>query len=155
MSRCLLMVVVVLLSACAAGAQSTGGASAPSAPANDASSVQAHAMEHLDHGKSAEAIASLEALANAHPDQKGLQHDLGLAYYRTGKLVEARKAFERAIAANPKDLESVQLEGLTLYRLGQPEAAIPYLQRVREFSPNANADASHVLGLCYLNSREF
>lgn len=112
-------------------------------------------MEELDHGKSAEAIASLEGLANAHPDQKGLQHDLGLAYYRTGKLVEAHKAFDRAIASDPKDLESVQLEGLTLYRLGQPEAAIPYLQRVREFSPNANADASHVLGLCYLNSRKF
>jgi tetratricopeptide (TPR) repeat protein len=94
-------------------------------------------------------------MANAHPDQKSLQHDLGLAYYRTGKLVAARKAFERAIVADPKDLESVQLEGLTLYRLGQPEAAIPYLQRVREFSPNANADASHVLGMCYLNSRNF
>jgi tetratricopeptide (TPR) repeat protein len=149
------MVVVVLLNACAAGAQSMGGASASSAAANDTSSVQAHAMEQLEHGKSAEAIVSLEALANAHPDQKGLQHDLGLAYYRTGKLVEARKAFEHAIAANPKDLESVQLEGLTLYRLGQPDAAIPYLQRVREFSPNVNADASHVLGLCYLNSRNF
>lgn len=112
-------------------------------------------MAQLDHGKSTEAIASLEAQANAHPDQKGLQHDLGLAYYRTGKLVEARKAFERAIATDPKDLESVQLEGLTLYRLGQPEAAIPYLERVRDFSPNANADASHVLGLCYLNSRKY
>lgn len=112
-------------------------------------------MELLAHGKGAEAIASLETLANAHPNQKGLQHDLGVAYYRTGNLVEARKTFERAIAADPKDLESVQLEGLTLYRLGQPAAAIPYLQRVREFSPNANADASHVLGLCYLNSRKF
>jgi tetratricopeptide (TPR) repeat protein len=151
------MFIVVLLGALEAVAQSTNGAStsASNAGADDASSTQAHAMEQLNHGKSTEAIASLEALASAHPDQKGLQHDLGLACYRTGKLVEARKAFERAIAADPKDLESVQLEGLTLYRLGQPQAAIPYLQRVREFSPNANADASHVLGLCYLNSRSF
>jgi tetratricopeptide (TPR) repeat protein len=148
------MFVVVLFGASVASAQSTSGAStAPSA--NDATSAQARAMEQLDHGKSAEAIAALEALANRHPDQQGLQHDLGVAYYRTGKLVEARKAFERATAANPHDLESVQLEGLTLYRLGQPEAAIPYLERVREFSPNANADASHVLGLCYLNSRHY
>src|ERR1700744_2095250 len=156
-SRCLVMLLVVLLGACAARAQTTAGAamSPASAGANDAASAQAHAMELLQHGKSAEAIASLEAMANAHPDQKGLQHDLGLAYYRTGKLVDARKAFERAIAADPKDLESVQLEGLTLYRLGQPAAAIPYLQRVQEFSPNANADASHGLGLCYLNSRNY
>jgi tetratricopeptide (TPR) repeat protein len=157
LSRCFVTLLVVMLGACAARAQSTSGAatSPPSAGSNDASSAQAHAMELLEHGKSAEAIASLEAMANAHPDQKGVQHDLGLAYYRTGKLVEARKAFERAIAADPKDLESVQLEGLTLYRLGQPAAAIPYLQRVREFSSNANADANHVLGLCYLNSRKF
>jgi tetratricopeptide (TPR) repeat protein len=157
LSRCLLMFVVLLLGGCAAVAQGTGRASTttPSASANDALSTQAHAMQLLEHGKSAEAIASLEALANAHPDQKRLQHDLGLAYYRTAKLVEARNAFERAIAADPKDLESIQLEGLTLYRLGQPEAAIPYLQRVQEFSPNANADASHVLALCYLNSRKF
>lgn len=112
-------------------------------------------MEQLEHGRSSEAITSLEGLSNTHPDQKGLQHDLGVAYYRVGKLVEARKAFERAIASDPKDVESVQLEGLTLYRLGQPEAAIPYLERVRVFSPNANADASHVLGLCYLNSRKY
>lgn len=156
MSKCLPILVVFLLGTCAAHAQSTGAASTPpSATINDASSAQTQAMEQLEHGKSAEAIASLEALVNAHPDQKGLQHDLGLAYYRTGKLLEAGKAFERAIAADPKDLESVQLEGLTLYRLGQPAAAIPYLQRVREFSPNANADASHVLGLCYLNSRNY
>ena len=117
------MVLVALLGACPAVAQSGVSTSAPSAAAADVSSQQAHAMEQLDHGKSAEAIASLEALAKAHPDQKGLRHDLGVAYYRTGKLVEARKAFEQAIAADPKDLESVQLEGLTLYRLGQPEAS--------------------------------
>src|ERR1700744_1966988 len=121
-SRCLVMLLVVLLGACAARAQTTAGAatSPASAGANDAASAQAHAMELLEHGKSAEAIASLEAMANANLDQKGLQHDLGLAYYRTGKLLDARKAFERAIAADPKDLESVQLEGLTLYRLWQP-----------------------------------
>src|ERR1700733_3316510 len=141
------MLLVVMLGACAARAQSTAGAatSSPSAGSNDASSAQAHAMELLEHGKSAEAIASLEAMANAHPDQKGVQHDLGLAYYRTGKLVDARKAFERAIAADPKDLESVQLEGLTLYRLGQPAAAVPYLQRGGEFSPKAKRGGNNRL----------
>lgn len=157
MSRCFLIVFMVLLGSCPSVAQSASGASTstPSASGDDTSSVRANAMDQLAHGKTAEAIASLQALANSHPDQKGIQHDLGLAYYRTGKLVEARKAFEQAIAADPRDMESVQLEGLTLYRLGQPAAAIPFLQRVREFSPNANADASHVLGLCYLNSRNF
>ncbi len=118
----------------------------------DPAQVQAEARRQLEHGHPGAAIRSLEALAGAHPQQKGLQHDLGTAYYRTGKLVEARRAFELAIAADPADLESVQLQGLTLYRLGQPAAAIPYLQRVRQWNPHANADASHVLGLCYLNA---
>ena len=120
--------------------------------AQTSAQVQAQAHADLAHGKSAEAVAALEKLSQANPDQKGLQHDLGVAYYRTGKLVEARHAFERALAQDPSDVESVQLEGLTLYRLGQPAAAIPYLQRVKQFSPDANADASHVLALCFLNS---
>ena len=120
--------------------------------AGDAPTVQSQARKDLDHGRSQEAIAALEGLAKSTPGQKGVQHDLGLAYYRTGKLPQARHAFEQAIAADPGDMESVQLEGLTLYRLGQPAAAIPFLQRVRQWSPDANADASHVLGLCYMNA---
>ena len=45
--------------------------------------------------------------------------------------------------------------GLTLYRLGRPADAIPFLERVRQWTPNANADANHVLGLCYMNARRY
>jgi tetratricopeptide (TPR) repeat protein len=85
----------------------------------------------------------------------GVQHELGIAYYRTSKLISAEKAFAQAMAEDPSDTESVQMQGLTLYRLGRPADAIPYLERVREWTPNANADANHVLGLCYLNSERF
>jgi tetratricopeptide (TPR) repeat protein len=44
---------------------------------------------------------------------------------------------------------------LTLYRLGQAAAAIPYLERVRQWMPNANADANHVLGLAYMQARRY
>ena len=47
------------------------------------------------------------------------------------------------------------MEGLTLYRLGRPAEAIPYLERVKQWTPHANADASHVLGLCYLNAGRY
>ena len=47
------------------------------------------------------------------------------------------------------------MRGLTLYRLGQPAAAIPYLERVRQWMPNANADANHVLGLAYMQARRY
>jgi tetratricopeptide (TPR) repeat protein len=39
--------------------------------------------------------------------------------------------------------------------LGRPAAAVPFLERVRQWTPNANADANYVLGLCYMNSQRF
>jgi tetratricopeptide (TPR) repeat protein len=109
----------------------------------------------LHQGKNAEAIALLQQLATAHPPVKGVQHILGIAYYRAGKLVQAQTAFEAAIKEDPSDLESVQMQGLTLYRLGRPAEAIPYLSRVHEWMPNANADSNYVLGLCYMTSKRY
>lgn len=97
----------------------------------------------------------LEALAAGKQAQPGVQHELGIAYYRTGKLLSAEKAFAQAMRDDPKDMESVQMRGLTLYRLGRPADAIPFLEQVKQWTPNANADASYVLGLCYLNSQRF
>jgi tetratricopeptide (TPR) repeat protein len=103
----------------------------------------------------APSIATLQQQAAQQPPVKGASRELGIAYYRTGKLMEAEHAFAAAMAQDSNDLESVQLRGLTLYRLGQPAAAIPYLERVRQWMPNANADANHVLGLAYLNARRY
>jgi tetratricopeptide (TPR) repeat protein len=86
---------------------------------------------------------------------KGSSRERGIAYYRAGKLIDAERAFAAAMVEDPADLESVQMRGLTLYRLGQPAAAIPYLERVRQWMPNANADANHVLGLSYMNARRY
>jgi tetratricopeptide (TPR) repeat protein len=114
-----------------------------------------HAQELLQQGKTAEAFATMQQLTTAQPPVKGLQHELGIAYYRTGKLVEAQQAFAAAIKEDPADLESVQMQGLTLYRLGRPAEAIPFLERVRQWMPNANADSNYVLGLCYMNSQKY
>ncbi len=97
----------------------------------------------------------LANLSTVQPPIKGLQHELGIAYYRSGKLAEAQKAFAAAIEENPSDAESVQMQGLTLYRLGRPAEAIFYLKRVREWTPDANADASYVLGLCYMHAQQY
>jgi len=115
----------------------------------------AEAQSLLHQGKNEEAFATLERLATVQPPVKGVQHVLGIAYYRTGKLVEAQKAFDAAIKEDPSDLESVQMEGLTLYRLGHPVEAIPFLARVRQWMPNAEADSNYVLGLCYMTSGKY
>jgi len=128
-----------------------GQAPQVSAPADDVAKAH-HALEgdQVD-----EAIAILQKLAVVEPPVKGVQHELGLAYYRTGKLVEAKDAFAKAIGHDSSDQESVQMEGLALYRLGQQAAAIPYLEKVLQWMPNANTDAQHVLGLCYLNAQRY
>src|SRR6202167_83932 len=113
----------------------------------------AAAHQKLEHGDPQEAIAMLERLAaTAGQSARGVQHELGIAYYRSGKLLSAEQAFARAIEEDPNDMESVQMRGLSLYRLGRPAAAIPFLERVKQWTPNANADANYVLGLCYVNS---
>jgi tetratricopeptide (TPR) repeat protein len=109
----------------------------------------------LQQGKTQDAIALLERLVKAQPPVKGAHHDLGVAYYRTGKLTEAQREFQAAVAENPADAESVQMEGLSLYRMGQPARAIPLLEQVRGWMPNAEADPNYVLGLCYLNAQRY
>jgi tetratricopeptide (TPR) repeat protein len=125
------------------------------APPKNAQDQLAVAQQKLQQGQAAAAIALLRPLANANPPVKGAAQELGVAYYRTGKLTDALQAFAKAEKENPNDIESVQLHGLTLYRLGRPSDAIPYLKRVRQWMPNADADANHVLGLCYLNSQQY
>jgi tetratricopeptide (TPR) repeat protein len=135
------------------------GAQVPSAGAESGAATSAgdltRAHELLERDNVAEALASLERLSTVQPPVKGVQHELGLVYYRTGKLLAAKTAFDEAAKQDPGDLESVQMEGLVLYRLGQPAEAIPFLEKVRHWMPNADADANHVLGLCYLNSRRY
>lgn len=128
-------------------------AQVPPAPAP--SDDLAKAQDALDHNHSDQAIAILKQLSAAQPVPKGVERELGLAYYRTGKLVDARQAFAAAMQEDPQDIEAVQMEGLTLYRLGQPANAIPYLERVRQWTPDAGTDANYVLGLCYLNAGRY
>ena len=59
---------------------------APASTDPQQSLAQAH--KDLESGKQAEALALLQKLAAIQPPVKGLQHELGVAYYRTGKLVE-------------------------------------------------------------------
>lgn len=101
------------------------------------------------------AIADLQQQAAKQPPVPGASRALGIAYYRTGKLIDAEQAFAQAMAQDPADVEAIQMRGLALYRLGRPAEAIPFLERVRQWTPDANADANHVLGLCYMNARRY
>ncbi|MGA3035019.1 MAG: tetratricopeptide repeat protein [Terracidiphilus sp.] len=115
----------------------------------------AKAHELLNQGHPDQAIAILKKLATVEPPIKGVEHELGTAYYSISELPAAKDAFAKAIKQDTSDLDSVQMEGLVLYRLGQPEAAIPYLERAVQGAPDASGDAQTVLGLCFVAVKRF
>jgi tetratricopeptide (TPR) repeat protein len=145
-----------LLAASALSAQ-TQVPSAP-APQSDSSSVEARysaARKLLQLGKYTEAINELESLRQQNPPPPGLSHQLGIAYYKKGDYLNAIKSFQEAQKEDPKDQEALQLAGLSLYLAGKPGEAIPYLEKVQTWFPEANVDAAYILGMAYIQTKKY
>jgi tetratricopeptide (TPR) repeat protein len=102
-----------------------------------------------------EAIAQLKALAESGSRAEGINHELGVAYYRKGEYLEAAKYLKNAWQENADDRDAVQLLGLSYYLSGRPSEAIPPLEKVRSWNPNSNTDAIYILGLCYVLSKNY
>ncbi|MGB7466976.1 MAG: tetratricopeptide repeat protein, partial [Candidatus Acidiferrum sp.] len=83
-------------------------------------------------GKYDEAIAALTALHSQTPAPKGLDHELGVAYYKKGDYPNAVRSLQAAQKEEPNDGEIIQLTGLTLYLAGKPSDAIPFLEKVQK-----------------------
>ena len=145
------LICLALSANCFGQSQSSGTPAQSATP----SPTLAEAERKLEHGLNQEAIQILLQLSSANPPVKGASRELGIAYYRSSKLVEAEKSFAAAMAEDPGDIESIQMRGLTLYRLGRPGDAIPFLEKVRQWTPDANADANYVLGLCFMNAQRY
>jgi len=77
---------------------------------------------------------------------------LGVLRQMETRLPEAQKEFETAISLDPNNARSYFHLGETLLYLGQPEAAIPPLEKAIQLDPNApNAASTHwALGTCQL-----
>jgi tetratricopeptide (TPR) repeat protein len=109
----------------------------------------------LRHGHYDEAIAQLQSLAANKPVPRGLSRELGAAYYQKGDFLKAIESLRTALAEDPDDRESTQLLGLSYYLSGHPAAAIPYLEKVQAWFPRANVDASYILGVCYIQAKDY
>jgi tetratricopeptide (TPR) repeat protein len=135
---------------------STSAIAPPASPSTQSTdSPFAQARKLLQQGKTDEAIAQLQQLANQQPSLRGLSHELGVAYYKNGDYMKAVESFKAAIAEDANDDEGVQLLGLSYYLAGHPGEAIPYLEKVQAWYPRANVDASYILGLCYIQSKDY
>jgi tetratricopeptide (TPR) repeat protein len=100
-------------------------------------------------GRLDQAMIALDQLAAQTPTTAGVQRLRGMILYQKDELPKAADAFQKAIAQDAGDRESTEMEGVTLYRLGRPQDALPYLEKAHAAVQNANIDPQYVLGLCY------
>jgi tetratricopeptide (TPR) repeat protein len=84
---------------------------------------------------------------------KGLDHELGVAYYKKGDYPNAVRSLQAAQKEEPNHGEVIQLTGLSLYLAGKPADAIPYLEKVQTWYPRANIDAAYVQTKKYSEGR--
>ena len=113
-------------------------------------------VHHLtEQGKFDEALSSLNEISKSNPAAKNLSHEFGVTYYRKGDYLNAVTSLQRAIAENPNDTEATQLTGLSLYLSEKPAEAIPYLEKVQSWYPSASVDASYILGVAYIQTKNY
>lgn len=132
-----------------------GGEQTNSKAAQQSSPAFEQANRLLQQGKFDEALSQLQNLAERNPDLKGLAHEFGVAYYKKSDFIKAVEYLKKALAQEPGDNEAVQLLGLSYYLSGKPADAIPLLQRVQSWYPVANVDASYILGVSYIQVRDY
>lgn len=106
----------------------------------------------MQQGKPDDAIAELQT---HDPTQPGLALELGTAYYKKSDYVKAVEYLKKAVAANPASDEATQLLGLSYYLGGHPVDAIPLLEKVQAWYPRANVDAAYILGICYIQTKDY
>ncbi len=117
--------------------------------------VFANARSLAQHGHYDEAVAALTAIQSQVPSPKGLWRELGSTYYTKGDYASAIPALLKAQQEDPSDKEVVQLTGLSYYLAGKPPEAIPYLEKVQSWYPRANVDATYILGICYIQAKQY
>jgi predicted Zn-dependent protease len=128
---------------------------APGVPSADDAATLASLRRSIDRGKPEETLQQIVVLRAAHRDIAGLSRVEGLADYAKNDLGAAKTAFGEALKEDPKDTESAQMLGLTLYRLGRPADAIPLLEGAARQGALGKADPNYILALCYMDTRRY
>lgn len=154
---------VLLGLACAcASAQRTGApaqqSAAPAPASTPALPDEPHLRQLIQRGHAADALTELDTLAARSPEPPYVERLRGLALYTRGDLAAAERAFAAALLRDPRDRESTEMRGITLFRIGRPADAIPLLTSLRTQPTSATlspVDPAYVLALCYLDTRRY
>jgi len=153
-----LMAFLWTYSAAALAQQSTLPEAPSTPPAQASSSAPAEfsqARKLMQQGKPDEAIAELQSIESRDPATKGLALEMGTAYYKKSDFPKAIEYLKKATAADPANSEAIQLLGLSYYLGGHPAEAIPLLEKVQGWYSRANVDAAYILGICYIQTKNY
>ena len=140
-------------------AQQTAPLEPPSAPSSQTAASSpdefTDARKLMQPGRFEEAIAELQLLETRNPATKGIALELGTAYYKNSDFPRAIEYLKKATTDDPANNEATQLLGLSYYLGGHPADAIPLLEKVQSWYPQANVDAAYILGICYIQTRNY
>lgn len=122
---------------------------------NGTAAAISHAQQLMDTNHLSEALQELDVLAAKIPEPSDVERMRGMAYYEQGNLQAAEGSLAKAVSQNPNDHQAELVQGVTLFRLGKPAQAIPLLERSNTSVAKVNIDANYVLGLCYLQTKQY
>src|SRR5206468_845781 len=137
------------------GVPTRSGMAAQQVPGSSQDPAFAESRRLSEQGKFDEAITRLQALALQEPASKGIPRELGVTYYKKNDYLKAVASFKKALEEDPGDSEAIQLMGLSYYLAGRPAEAIGPLEKVQTWYPSANVDAAYILGVCYMQTKDY
>ena len=108
----------------------------------------------LNEGKVNEAVAALEKLVEAEPNNATLQYNLGVAYERRDQFDKSRQRFEEAIKLKPDFGDAFLAIGNSFMTQKNFVDAITPLSKAVELLPQSY-EAAYNLGACYSNSGNY
>ncbi len=153
MHRALILAVFmpVSLAALTGNLQQASSPSDTSAPAASFANAQELAGKgHLDA-----ALTQLDQLAIQSPEPAGVERLRGMIFYQKEQFSQAIEAFAKAADQDGGDHESVEMRGVSLFRMGHIQEAIPFLEKARIGVQGANVDPNYVLALCYADVQRY
>lgn len=120
-----------------------------------AAPLLAEAESLMKAGRPQQAISLLSPFDRDHPGAPGVQAKLGKAYYEIQDTSSAIARLKTAVQQNPTDWESTQLLAIANFTAGNCQQSTSLLQNVIPHLPEGQADAEHLLGVCYLRLHNF
>jgi len=154
MFRAFAIAILLLVSQAALAGQVQQGAS-PSPDASTPAITFETAQELAGKGRLDAAMAQLDQLARQSPEPAGVERLRGMIFYQRDQFAQAIDAFTKAGDQDSNDRESLEMHGVSLFRQGHIQEAIPFLEKARAEVQGANVDPNYVLALSYADVQRY